>query len=300
MKKRVVILGAGGFIGRTVSSLFLQKKANVKLYSKHKSVVNGHLIEQLDISKNVALQCKLNKEDGIGTIVYLSCKIPKDLNNIPLSILFYNIKLHKQVIESWQRLKCHLIYASGSSVYGHSALLPWNESSIPMPDNYYSFSKLLGELLFQQIAKEENLPLTILRLSAPYGYKTSHKTVINIFIERALRREDLILWGSGKRKQDFTYIDDVARAFWLSYKNRKYGTFNIATGRSVTMKRLAHLIVKLTGSKSKIIFAGRSDPEDNCKVAIDISRAKSKLCFSPLYPLERGLERCIEEYRRRS
>ena len=295
MKGRVAILGATGFIGKAATSLFLKEGIDIEACSKNGGIINGFSVDQVDISKEGALSKWLNGKD-IDAIIYLSSKIPKSFTEADWDLFYYNLIIHKQVLDYWKTHKCHLIYES-SSVYGSRSPIPWKEENATFLDNYYSISKLVGEILFYQ-EYQKGLPLTILRINAPYGVDTRQKTVINIFLESTLKDKNLFLFGSGNRQQDFIYVLDVARAFWIFYLNKKYGIYNIASGKAITMKELANMIINLTESLSKIIYSGEPDPQEGFKVDIDISKARNELGFLPKYSLEDGLNECILQYRR--
>ena len=296
MKGRVAILGATGFIGKVATSLFLGEEIDIVACSNNGGTINDLPVDQVDISKEGALSQWL-KDKNIDAIIYLSSKIPKSFTEADWNLFYCNLVMHKQVLDYWKKHKCHLIYASSCSVYGSRGPIPWKEENVAFPDNYYSTSKLVGELLFYQ-EHQKGLPLTILRINAPYGVDTRRKTVINIFLERALKGEDIILFGNGNREQDFIYVLDVARAFLISYLKKKYGLYNIASGRTVTMKELANIIINLTKSSSKIIYSGEQDPQEGFHVDIDVTKARDELGFLPKYSLEEGLKECIFKYRK--
>lgn len=296
MKGRVAILGATGFIGKAVTSLFLGEGIDIVACSNKGVTINGFSVDQVDISKEGALSQWLKDKD-IDAIIYLSSKIPSSFTEADWNLFYYNLMLHKQVLDYWKTHKCHLIYASGCSVYGSHSPIPWKEENAAFPDNHYTISKLAGDILFHQ-EYQKGLPLTILRINAPYGVDTRRKTVINIFLESALKGKNLILFGNGNRQQDFIYVLDVARAFWISYLKKKYGIYNIASGKTVTMKELANIIINLTKSPSKIIYSGEPDLQEGFQVDIDISKARNELGFLPEYSLEDGLSECISQYRK--
>lgn len=295
MKGRVAILGATGFIGKAATSLFLGEGIDIVACSNKGVTINGFSVDQVDISKEGALSQWLKDKD-IEAIIYLSSMIPKSFSDADWDLFYYNLMMHKQVLDYWKRHKCHLIYASSCSVYGSRSPIPWKEENAAFPDNYYSISKLVGEALFYQ-ESQKGLPLTVLRINAPYGMNTRRKTVINIFLESVLKGKNLILFGNGNRQQDFIYVLDVARAFWISYLKKKYGIYNIASGKTVTMKELANIIINLTKYPSKIIYSGEPDLQEGFQVDIDISKARNELGFLPEYSLEDGLKDCILRYR---
>ena len=294
MKGQVAILGATGLIGKAATLLFLKEGIDVEACSKNGGSTNGFSVDPIDISKDGVLSQWLKNKD-IDAIIYLSAKIPKSFPEANWDLFYYNLMMHKPVLDYWKRHKCHLIYASSCSVYGSHSPIPWKEENATFPDNYYSISKLVGEVLFHQ-EYQKGLPLTILRINAPYGMDTRRKTVINIFLERALAGKDLTLFGSGNRQQDFIFVLDVARAFLIAYLKKNDGIYNIASGKTVTMKELATNVINLTNSSSKITYSGESDPQEGFQVEIDISKARNELGFLQKYSLEVGLKECIRGY----
>ena len=155
---KVIILGAGGFIGKDISSFFLRKVSTVKLYSRHRDSICGTPIKKMDLTRNLFLR-ELLTQKKVKAIIYLSALVPKTFNAANWHEFLTNLKMHKNVLEVWRKLKCHLIYASSCSVYQQNKIIPWRETDVVVPDNYYSLSKLTGELMFLQVAQKENLPL---------------------------------------------------------------------------------------------------------------------------------------------
>ena len=293
---KVIILGAGGFIGRDVSRFFLEKVGAVELYSRHSDSICGTPIKKMDLTRNLSLR-ELLRQKKVKAMIYLSSLIPETFDAANWHEFLSNLKMHKSVLEAWRNLKCHLIYASSCSVYQQNKIIPWRETDVVMPDNYYSLSKLTGELMFLQVAQKENLPLTILRLNSPYKVGAEKKRVINIFIQNALSGKNIQLYGSGKRNQDFMYMPDVVRAFWSAYKKKVYGIFNIATGKTVTMKKLAQRIIKISRSSSKIVYLGKPDIQEHVKVKIDTLKARKYLNFLPAFSLDQGIKECVHQHR---
>jgi len=284
MKKNVFILGATGFIGKAVTRFFLDKKrTSLVLASKKGGKLNGRTVHPLDLTKRNSLVRWLG-DKKIDCIIYLSSLIPDPFNKAGSKVFLLNERMHQQVLKYWLLKKCHLIYASSCSV-------------APLADNYYSRSKLNGEYLFLKEYSDNGRPLTVLRINAPYGYQEQRKTVVNTFVENALSGEPLRLMGTGKREQDFIYVDDVAYAFWLALTKKKYGVYNIAGGRSVTMRQLAKLIVQTLHSSSEIVLDRQPDPQEGARVKIDIRRARKELGFRPRYDLKKGLQKMAGLYR---
>jgi nucleoside-diphosphate-sugar epimerase len=293
MSGKIAILGANGLIGGAVTALFVEKGADVVCCAKEGGPVGDEEVALLDLTKTEALSRWLGKKK-ISAVVYLASAVPSSFENLSADLFVTNLMMHREVLSYWEKTGCHLIFASSCSVYGSKGPVPWREENAPKPENFYSISKLAGEFLFD--ARRSELPLTILRINAPYGFPVGRKTVVNIFMERALDGADLTLHGTGKRVQDLLHVRDVALAFWLAHSKKKCGTYNIASGETVTMRRLAEMILDCTHSSSKIIKSGKPDPQEGVKVAVDVSRARKELGFKPRYDLAKGLKALAKEY----
>jgi UDP-glucose 4-epimerase len=128
----------------------------------------------------------------------------------------------------------------------------------------------------------------ILRYSSVYGPGQAEGTVVPIFINKALKGEELLLYGSGKRFMDFVYIKDVVRANMLAYRYRGSGIFNIGSGRPVEMSALASSVNKIfTGSGCRIVALRKK--ETSPSVFLDIGKASKELGYRPAFDLEKGL-----------
>ncbi len=296
VKPGVAIVGATGFIGAEVTSLFLNESVRVCPCSKNGGIIHDLNVDSVDITDNQSLRDWLS-DKNIDTLIYLSSIIPRSFSDTDWDLFSQNLKMHKSIMDAWKKMNFHLIYASTCSVYSQITPTPWSEMTVIMPDNYYSLSKFVGELLFYTEHTKAQLPLTILRLNAPYGVGNRIKTVVNLFIERSLKNEDLMLYGSGQREQDFLYVKDVAQVVWQAYTSRKTGIYNIASGTSITMNELAQLIIELTQSKSRLQYSGNADPQEGKRVSIDVTKSRNELNFSPRYTMRDGLIDCIREYR---
>lgn len=298
MTNHVGIIGATGFIGSEVALKFKNSGVHLYLCSRNGGTLHGIHSDSVDVTNHQSL-CDWLSERDIDTLIYLSSIVPKSFEDADWNLFEYNLKMHNAILSVWKEKKFHLIYASSCSVYSKISSTPWSELTAIMPDNLYSISKFVGELLFYMEYQTKKMPVTILRINAPYGIDNRIKTVVNIFLERALAGEPLLLYGTGNREQDFLYVKDVAYAFWQAFQKQKFGIYNIASGKTITMRELAELIVSLTDSKSEIIYSGNKDPQENVNVSIEISKAENELGFIPQYSLSAGILDCVYEYKKR-
>jgi len=186
------------------------------------------------------------------------------------------------------------ILISGTSLTDQSRL-PVDEESLYYPSNSYYSSKIAAEIICQQYHIEKKVCTAILRTCAPYGYRGTKQAVIPKFINLAEASKELPLWGSGRRQQLFTFVEDIGLACELIIKKSAEGIFNITGPKSTTMKELAELILSIySPSESKIVFTGNPDPQEERKIEISIEKAKRNLGYKPRFTLAAGLRKIKE------
>jgi UDP-glucose 4-epimerase len=290
---KIFVTGAGGLIGTyTIQALYREGHEIVALYRKAQTLKNVHPWE--------IVEADLLSDRGISEletidpdiVVHCAAVLPEQFEGEEAKkIATINRKIDNGILKFCQDHHCFLIYTSSTSVYGPTGF-PWNEESPVSPWGPYGTAKFETE---QQIKTMKNRHV-ILRISAPYAPEQRTRTVLKIFIERALEDLDLLYYGNGERQQDFTASEDVAQAIVRSVANSKAcGVFNIASGQPVSMIQLAELVIKCApDTKSKAVAAGIPDPQEEYRACFDISKAKSILGWIPSYSLEYGIRRWMQ------
>lgn len=173
-----------------------------------------------------------------------------------------------------------------------------SEQSPPKPLDPYGLSKQLSEHVADYFNARGLLRTATLRISAPYGYGSRIRSVIPVYIERALTGKNLELWGTGARSQTFTYVRDIARACELAILKQVSGPFNIAGSRPVSMLELAEtVLLGVEDSGSRIVFTGKEDPGEDVRSRISIEKARSILGFDPAFDLSAGIAATLAEIR---
>lgn len=185
-----------------------------------------------------------------------------------------------------------LIQSSSITVYGKPKRQIAKETTPKNPIIVYGISKLAAESFCNMYSELYQLNITTLRYSPVYGPGLNQKTALPIFIGKALKNEDIYVYGDGMRSQDYVYVDDVIQANLLAAEKKIKGTFNIGSGIRVTMQELAETIVDVLESKSKIKFD--PDREQEFSIGVDIERAKKILGYNPQFNLRKGLEKFKE------
>jgi len=191
-----------------------------------------------------------------------------------------------------------VIYASSSSVYGDTPTLPKREDMILSPMSPYAVTKLAGEYYCQVFHHVYGLPTACLRYFNIYGSRqdqnSQYAAVIPRFIKRSLECNPPIIFGDGEQTRDFTFVKDAVEANVLMAQSDACGVFNISRGESITINRLAELIIELVGNKIKPIHQ-EPRPGDIRHSLADVSKAKA-FGYEPKYSFEEGLRETLRSF----
>ncbi len=186
------------------------------------------------------------------------------------------------------------VYASSSFVYGDFRTSPIDEGHCTDPVDAYGATKVSGETLTRAFSRRYGVDYAIVRPSAVYGPTDANRRVSQIFIENALRGQELILEGGSGNRLDFTYVDDAAKGFTLAALHPRAAnqTFNVTCGRSRSLKEYADL---LSRSIPQVRLVERPpDPNRPRRGTLDISKARRLLGYEPAYSLEDGVQKYLE------
>jgi nucleoside-diphosphate-sugar epimerase len=220
-------------------------------------------------------------------------------NKDPYSTFDHSFRTLENTLDITRSLtkKPQLIFFSSSMVYGDFMSQSPNEDTNCDPKNIYGSLKFGGEKLARAYSNVFDFPVTIVRPSALYGPRCISRRVLQVFIENALRGQDLIIQGDGQESLDFTYIDDlISGLLRLTLNEKSYGQiFNLTTGHARKLVDAAE-IVKDNFPKISIRFESRDalNPE---RGTLDITKAKSVLGYEPTHDLTKGLTKYIAWYK---
>jgi len=188
-----------------------------------------------------------------------------------------------------------IFFASSSEVYGEAADFPQREATTPLNSRLpYAVVKNVGEAYFRTYTQQYGLNHTIFRFFNTYGPLQSTDFVISRFLRQALEGQDITIYGDGSQSRTFCYIDDN-----LDFTEKTLGddswvneTVNVGSDDEFSVLELAETIIRLTGSRSKIVHLPPLAEGDMGRRCPDVSRMKSTL-GRPLTSLEEGIRKTL-------
>jgi len=204
-----------------------------------------------------------------------------------------------------KRVKAKILQASTSEVYGDPEIHPqpesyWGKVNPIGIRSCYDEGKRCAETLFFDYWRQHNLRIKVVRIFNTYGPRMhpNDGRVVSNFIVQALKGEDITIYGDGKQTRSFCYVDDLIEAMirMMGTTDDFTGPVNIGNPGEFTMLQLAEETIRLTDSKSRLVF--KPLPSDDPRQRQpDISLARSRLDWQPTVALEDGLKRTIAYFR---
>ena len=204
-----------------------------------------------------------------------------------------------------KRVKARILQASTSEVYGDPEVHPqteayWGRVNPIGPRACYDEGKRCAETLFFDYYRQHRLEIKVARIFNTYGPRMlpDDGRVVSNFVMQALRGQDITIYGDGTQTRSFCYIDDLVDGLLklMDSPSEITGPVNLGNPVEFTMRELAEMTLKLTGSRSKLVFLPlpQDDPRQRQP---DIAFARSSLAWAPTIPLEEGLKRTIAYFR---
>jgi UDP-glucose 4-epimerase len=190
-----------------------------------------------------------------------------------------------------------IFFSSSSEVYGEPVHLPQNEHETPLNSKLpYAVVKNIGECFCRSYQKEFGLDYTIFRFFNTYGPRQSDDFVVSKFLKAANENRDITIYGDGLQTRTFCYIEDNVDFTLKVLANNLLvnEVVNVGNDTIITINELAEIIIKLTGSKSKIIKFPPLKEGDMTRRQPDISKMISIL-NRPLVTLEQGIKKILRQ-----
>jgi UDP-glucuronate decarboxylase len=191
----------------------------------------------------------------------------------------------------------HVYFSSSSEVYGEPVELPQNEYRTPLNSRVpYAVVKNVGESFFRSYWQAYGLPYTIFRYFNTYGPKQSTDFVVAKFLALALKNEDISIYGDGTQTRTFTYVDDTIEVCHTIFENRLLinDVINIGNDELMTIKELAELTIKITRSKSNIVYLSPLKEGDMTRRQPDNSKMR-EILNKRLISVEEGILKMMKD-----
>jgi len=289
------VTGGAGFIGRYCIKSFLEKNYEVTIFDNFSNSSEDMISDLLDDSANlikgdITVQEQVSKAiSGHDVVIHLAAKNSvEDSIKFPEQTFATNVDGTENILGSCVKhgIK-NMIVASSAAVYDEpeNSTLPISESHKTNPSSAYGKSKLKMEQLLQSFSTKNDFNSIILRIFNVYGKGqfVEYGGIITKFLEKINKNKPLEIFGDGLQTRDFISIHDVVNSFncALSKIENKHGRiYNIACGKSITIKDLAKIMISTSGKDLEIIHHPAKISEIKFSQA-NISLAKKELNFVP-------------------
>jgi len=307
MKKRVVITGAAGFIGSHLAETLLDRDYTVV------GIDNLLTGDTANISHLQNRDFTFIKHD-VTNYIYIDGPVdyvlhwaspasPIDYLELPIPTLKVGaLGTHKALGLALAK-GARFVLASTSEVYGDPLEHPqketyWGNVNPIGPRGVYDEAKRFAEAMTVAYHRYHQLDAKIVRIFNTYGPRMRVKDgrAVPAFMSQALRNEDVTIFGDGTQTRSFTYITDLVEGIIKLMLSDVNDPVNIGNPRETTVEEIAKMIIKLTGSTSKIVY--HPLPTDDPKVRQpDITRARTLLKWEPKVSLEDGLVKTLDYFR---
>lgn len=308
MKKRILVTGGAGFLGSHLCELLLNQGHEVYCLDNYFTGKKENIVHLLQnpyfevIRHDVTVPYFIEADE----IYNLACPAS------PVHYQYNGIKTIKtsvmgaiNMLGLAKRLNARVLQASTSEVYGDPEVHPqpesyWGNVNPIGPRACYDEGKRCAEALFVNYHRQNKVDIKIARIFNTYGPRMhpNDGRVVSNFVVQAVKGEDITIFGDGLQTRSFCFVDDLVRALVLLMATPTdfTGPVNLGNPNEFTMIQLAEMVLRLTGSKSKIVFMPLPQ-DDPMQRQPDITLAKATLGWEPQVQLEEGLMRTIAYFK---
>ena len=306
--KRILVTGGAGFLGSHLCEALLEQGHEVICVDNFFTGRRGN-IAHLFSNPNF----ELLRHDvtfplfvEVDEIYNLACPAsPPHYQHDPVQTTKTSVIGAINMLGLAKRIGAKIFQASTSEVYGDPDVHPqpesyWGRVNPIGPRSCYDEGKRCAETLFFDYYRQNDVRIKVVRIFNTYGPRMhpNDGRVVSNFIMQALRNEPITIYGTGEQSRSFCYVSDLINGFiqLMDSPDEVTGPINIGNPGEFTMLELAETVIKLTGSKSELVFKPLpcDDPRQRQP---NITQAKETLGWEPAVPLAKGLEPTIKYFR---
>jgi UDP-glucuronate decarboxylase len=307
-RKRILVTGGSGFLGSHLCDRLVNEGNDVicvdNFYTGSKDNIsrllsNPHFeLMRHDVTFPLYVE--------VDEIYNLACPAsPIHYQHDPVQTTKTSVHGAINMLGLAKRTRAKIFQASTSEVYGDPYVHPqpesYNGNVNPIgPRSCYDEGKRCAETLFFDYKRQHNINIRVVRIFNTYGPRMhpNDGRVVSNFIMQALRGQPITIYGDGQQTRSFCYVDDLIEGFirMMNANDVVSGPINLGNPDEFTIKGLAEIIIKLTGSKSELIK--KALPQDDpLQRQPDITLAKQHLEWQPFMDLETGLAKTIDYFK---
>ena len=294
--KKVIITGGAGFIGSHIAELLLKKGYRVVIIDNFEtgrldniSKLNKSKIQVInaDVSDYKKIENNFKNIDYVFHLAALADIVPSIEQ--PDKYFKSNVTGTLNILRASKKYNVKkVIYAASASCYGIVKKFPTSENEIINTEYPYALTKYLGEQLLIHWSKVYKLSTISLRLFNVYGLRSrttgAYGAMFGVFLAQKINKKPLTIVGNGKQTRDFTYVSDVANAFYKAATSKIFHEiFNVGTGKPTSVNFIAK---KLGGEVVKI----PKRPGEPDKSQADIKKIKKHLKWKPSISIDQGIK----------
>ncbi|MEI6326904.1 MAG: NAD-dependent epimerase/dehydratase family protein [Candidatus Roizmanbacteria bacterium] len=310
----ILITGGAGFLGSHLAKRLLKENHKVTVIDNFLTGSISNLPKDPDLTVIDKDVCDISYHSlhglrKINQIYHLASPAspnhhsPLSYHALPMETMMVNTTGTLRMLELAEIHKAKFLFTSTSEVYGDPLVHPQTEDyngnvSTTGPRSVYDEAKRFGETLTAYHWRDRGLDARIVRIFNTFGPQMSGadmRMIIN-FIQQALRNDDITIFGDGTQTRSLCYVDDtIDGIIRLMNKDQTKGeVVNIGSTEEHTVTEYAHMVKKITGSSSTIVYKESLPTHDPKQRKADITKAKRLLDWSPTTPLEEGLSKTVE------
>jgi len=305
--KKCLVTGGAGFLGSHLCKRLLIEGNEVIAADNFYTGTKGSIVELLDnpnfelVRHDITFPLYVEVDE----IYNLACPAsPIHYQFDPVQTTKTSVHGSINMLGLAKRLKAKILQASTSEVYGDPQVHPQPESymgnvNLNGPRSCYDEGKRCAETLFFDYYRQYNLRIKVARIFNTYGpnMQPNDGRVVSNFIMQALQDKPITIFGDGSQTRSFCYVDDLIEAFFrlMDSPDDFTGPINIGNPVEFRIMELAEKVIKLTNSKSKLVYEKLPD-DDPIQRQPDINLAKEKLGWEPKIHLEEGLVMTIHYF----
>lgn len=311
---RILITGGAGFIGSHLCDYLLAQGHDVTAMDNLSTGSTDNIAHLAGHARFRFIKHNVTDyiyvEGSLDAVLHLaSLPSPVDYLNFPIQTLKVGALGTHKALGLAKAKGARFLLASTSEVYGDPLVHPqpeqyWGNVNPVGPRGVYDESKRFAEALAMAYHRYHGIETRIARIFNTYGprMRLDDGRVVPNFVRQALEGEPLTVYEGGKRTRSFCYISDLVEGITRLLMSDEVEPVNLGNPQEMTILEFAHKVLKVTSSKSEILFVQPKDErtkDDPMVRQPDISKAQQVLGWEPAVSLEEGLERTIEWFKGR-